>query len=219
MSALFYENYLELVQLTQLFFLQNYVKDPLPKLASPAKSTPTPPPIEKPLIAKIETPPQPEIKLEPLIEKKVPSLPKIKQESDLGDIHDLLKQHCPALKLIDPPSPFPQVIILYAQENAQEKTLLQDMAKAIRKQGFSIELVAASQCRPASWPKGATKCIISSKALLLEATSLHPHVKREGPAVLHMNQVPLLVIPDLALLIAEPEKRREIWKKIMALLT
>jgi hypothetical protein len=205
---------LSLVELTKNHILEQLPpsKTPIKRVSPPEiitvrKITPTP---LKP--APLELQKKAPAAKEPLALKKAPQ----QQERSVNDILDLLKTHCPLLKLSPPPQEksLKRVALLYDLEPQEEKQVLINLANALKKEGYEVEMIA----RGAFDEKGNFCLLIAERSLLAKDPFFKEIAKRDQEGKLYFGQIPGLVIPSLNELIAKPLLRRELWNKILELI-
>lgn len=179
---------LSLVELTKEHLLEK-----LPPRKTPIKP-PAPETFRKPSVkpppAPLELQKKAPVAKAPLETKKAPK----QQERDVNDILELLKTHCPLLKLAATPQELvvKKVILLFDREPQEEKQILINLANALKKEGYEVEVISRDE-----WDQQSNfSLLIAERSLLLE----HPL---------------LFTIPSLAELIAKPSMRREIWNQIL----
>lgn len=195
--------YLELVQLTQLYLLQNIppqkksVKQPIPK-TEPVFS-PKPPKVEQ---KKPEAPP-PVMPIEPV---KTISPPNFKE------ILDLLNKHCPKVKLIGHPN---YIYLIFGEEPEHEKELLFKIAEALRKEGHLAEVIPSSKLTERDFAQD-THLLIGSKSTFGNSSLLKRHAKVGNAGQIFIGQAKALVIPSLSDLISHPATRRTLWNEILS---
>jgi hypothetical protein len=209
------DEYIELVRLTKDYLLQSIPKktayvslvaahlplphsqelQPLPKPKEMAEVPPAPIPVPK----KEEA-----LSAEPVYQ-------------EVNDILELLKVHCPKLKLVNPPTNRKTVFILFAQETTQEKTLLENIAKGIRKEGYLSELLEAHLISEAHIQMHST-ILLGARSTFASQTLLKQHAKRHPTGKLYIDKAEALVIPSLENLIQEPAQKRTLWSDILAIL-
>ena len=185
--------YLELIQLTERVLLEHLPPkkhQPLPTLKAPSPLPGVPKEIAK------TTPPQ------PIVEIKTPEINK-----DFGDILNLIRAHCPKLKIIEcPPLSKKTIHLLLNPQSDSEKMLGINLASALKKEGYEfIETLETADL------------LIAERAILLN----HPlkmNIKRNSQGHLKLSNIHVIVIPSLAELILHPEKKRSLWMEILKVL-
>lgn len=218
------KEYLEIVKLTELLLLQQIPNKPLslPRMvAAPrendelplqatvkpslmVKEAPAPSlPLQKEKIQVVETPPPPPVEILPC---------------NLDPILELLKTHCPKLKLVGLPIEIKKtVIILFDQEPENEKKLLENITSALKKEGHSAHLLLASELETTHLQNPAN-VLIGSRTTFSNQSHIKIHARRDASGKLFIAENGALAIPSLSDLVLQPSKRREVWNEILALL-
>lgn len=221
-------SYLELVQLTEMFILEELAgargkKQKASLLPAPPQMAPqmvtTPPKKEQP-IREAEVPKEANFTRDS-IEKAPPqkTAPSLASPDDLSDIHKLIQMACPSIKLhLNPMKSLEDVLILIDAESAEEKCLLENMSSALKKQGFSAKIIPISDCSPSFFLNRPFKAIVASKKLILDHSFLHPLATRDSSGQPLLCKIPLALIPDLQLLLQTPSERKKWWDHLMHLL-
>ena len=220
------QEYLEIVRLTELLLLQQLPTRPLalPKtLAAPVESEISTKSLDKPtLIVKEEPAPKEKTPIEKVQPKEKIQVEKIISidisTCNLDPILDMLKTHCPKLKLVDAPVELTKtVIILFDQEPENEKTLLENITAALKKAGHLAHLLQASDLQQAHLQNPAN-VLIGSRATFSNQQHIKIHARRDASGKLFIAENGALAIPSLSDLIEQPSKRRDVWNEILALL-
>lgn len=201
------------MSLSELLSLVQLTKEHLFEGKEPAKA-PTPPPV-KPQPPVVKPAPAPDLQKKTPVYKaplEVKSGPK-PQVREVNDVLDLLKVHCPLLKLIDPPQN--KILILFDPETHEEKQILLNIANALKKEGYEVEMTKLDEFNPKEPP---CRLLIAEKALVLKDPLFKEIAKRDAKGTLFFADTKAFVIPSLAELIAKPDLRRELWNQILKLI-
>lgn len=217
----FETSYLELLQLTKLFILQEFAKEKKYEEKRP------PPPISyetqkrtgkeeshlaKPTSEESVAPPTLEVSTCKSIEKGGAT-------NSETDIQKLLKSICPALQLrSNPLKTLDNVLILVGTDLEEEKTLLENMAQALKNRGISATALSISSPLPNFFEAPFPKAVIAAKKLFLENDSLRALARRDENNRPFIGNSPLVVIPDIQLFLQNPPSRKQWWDQLMLFL-
>lgn len=213
-----YNDYLELIELTELLLLQK-----LPKKTSikhnqlPQKPAQEPP---KPILKREEPLKKPLITTPPIEEKKPIKIEK-KQKTDahdLGSVLDLIKNHCTHVKLLEEPTALnPKILILIDPEMDVQKEVFEKMALALNKSKIECQIIEIEKCTSFLLLDTSLKAIVITKKSLLAHPSLHTHAKRDLNGQPLIGKTRLAIINDLQAIIDEPNLKREFWNLLLQL--
>ncbi len=203
------QEYLEIIGLAKSLLMEQ-----LPKKA---------PPLPKPAALPIENKVIPTVIPKPiLIKKEPPAVKEIIQvetaSCNLDPILEMLKTHCPKLKLVDLPIEIQKTaIILFDQESEPEVKLLENITSALKKAGHTAYLFSASDLKDEHM-QNPSNVLIGSRTTFSNHQHIKVHARKGASGKLLIGESGALAIPSLLELIEQPSKRRDVWNEILALL-
>lgn len=192
--------YLELIQLTKLFLMQETIKKATPPIQDrvlPSSPIKTPSQVIQPqsLPRKEETIQTP--------------IPIIRKKEDLSEMESLIKEHLPNYKLRKKVEA--HILILTHEQTTEELKLLSNIAGALNKKGFITDLTPIESF---TFSPHYRALIVERKALK-SATHLHSKIRKEA-ANFFLDQTPLFLIANLQEFLDLPATRIGWWNHLQS---
>lgn len=220
------EEYLDLIAEVRAYALETRSSAPAKPVIAPPIKAPTPPPAPpKPVVQAPHPPPKPVVKEEvdeqllkkSIVKQKEWVSPPVEKRDDIDtkEMLEQIKKVAPQLPLVDTPLVEESLVVAILVYKEEERTLLENMQKALLKDKVAAELVRIENFVLTS----ATRLVVGTSEGLLATTSLHGIAKRDPKTgVLYLGKTPSIMIPDIKKLIDFPETRKAFWEKLQWIL-